>query len=51
MTADVPPEQNAGPSILELALRVVRGEITREQAAEILRTSIQAKDGDADHVR
>ena len=49
MTADVPPERNAGPSLLTLALRVVRGELTEDQALEIVRTSSPAKDGEGSH--
>ena len=51
MTADVPPERNGGPSILELALRVVLGEITREEALRILQSSPAAEGEQRQDVR
>jgi hypothetical protein len=41
------PARNAAPSILGLALQVLRGELTEAEAIEILRRSMQTGDGDS----
>ena len=45
-TEDMPPERNTGVSILELALKVLHGELTPDEAADIVR---KTKDGERSH--
>ena len=35
---NMPPAKNSGPSVIALALRVLRGELTEAQAVEIVRS-------------